>query len=160
MSIWRNPPPLKITRVIKKTKQITPEDLAASGTEDGMQAALFCWASQSVGKYPQLKWMFSIPNGGSRHMVEAMNMVAAGVRSGVPDIFLPCAVMGENGWLNIGLFIEMKKEKYRKAKDGGCSAEQLAYMKWLCIDNNYAWRICYTWIEARDAIIKYLEGKL
>ncbi len=92
-------------------------------------------------------------------MVEAMKMVATGTRSGVPDIFLPYA--SKNEWYRFdGLYIEMKHEKYRKAKDGGCSAEQIAYMKWLSVDNNYCWRLCYTWIEARDVVINYLEGKL
>src|SRR5687767_697334 len=119
---WGNPPKFIPTKP-KPGKKITPEDLAASGSEDGHQAALFCWAADSVGKYPQLQWLFAIPNGGSRHIAEATKMVAAGTRSGVPDTMLPWPRAKFNYEYH-GCFIEMKKEMYRSRKNGGCSDEQ------------------------------------
>lgn len=53
------------------------------------QRAVFEWAEYAKGKYPWLKWMHHIPNGGSRNKIEAVRLKAQGVKRGVPDIFLP-----------------------------------------------------------------------
>lgn len=157
---WGNPPKF-ISDPPKKGKKITPEQLAASGSEDGHQAALFCWAADSVGKYPQLKYLFAVPNGGSRHIAEATKMVATGLRSGVPDTFLPSTAPSftNHSGVYFGCFIEMKHEKYRTRKDGGCSEEQLDYIGYLTKAGYYC-KVCYNWIEARDTLMAYLEGKL
>lgn len=148
---WGNPPQFK-SDPPKQGKKITPEQLAASGSEDGHQAALFCWAADNVGRYPQLAWLFAIPNGGSRHIAEATKMVAAGTRKGVPDIFLPYASYnGTNGYY--GCFIEMKVGKNKPTE------EQLEWIHHL-IKEYYHCSVCYSWIEARDMLIAYLEGKL
>ena len=157
--IWGNPPKLAKTKP-KPAKIITPEDLAKSGNEDGHQMALFCWAAQNMQIYPQLRMMFAIPNGGSRHIAEASKMVGAGVKAGVPDIFL--ASPKDNGSMSqsySGLFIEMKKTNRRNHKNGGQSKDQINWIHELKM-NNYACAICYTWIEARDTILKYLNGDL
>jgi|SRR5665213_202961 len=126
---------------------LTPEDLARSGTEHGMQSALFYWAAQNIKQYPQLKWLFAIPNGGLRHPVTAARLKAEGVKSGVPDIMLPCVTMVYHG-----LFIEMKVGR------NVASDEQTKYLEWLA-DNSYFTAVCYSWIEARDVILKYLNGE-
>jgi hypothetical protein len=155
---WGNPPKF-VPAPQPRGKKITPEALAKSGTEDGHQAALFAWAADNVGTYPQLAWLFAIPNGGSRHIAEATKMVATGTRSGVPDVFLP----DPYGLVSLpsyhGLFIEMKHEKYRNRKNGGCSDEQI---EWLAAleSSGYFIAVCYSWIEAKDVLINYLEGKL
>ncbi len=87
---------------------ITPEQLAASGTEMGQQIALFAWAAQHSLIIPELKLLFSIPNGGLRDKITASRLKAAGVRAGVPDIFWPVAINDEWGHFYHGLFIEMK----------------------------------------------------
>ncbi len=157
MTIWGNPPKF-VPTTPKKGKVITPEMLAASGTEDGAQQAVFCWAASMCGQYPQLKWMHSIPNGGSRHIAEATKMVAAGLRGGVWDIFLPSAGGGKDAW-HSGLYVEMKEEKRRKVKYGGLSVEQIEFGEY-ARNAGYFCAVCYTWEEARDIILKYLEGKL
>ena len=81
---WQNPPKFVPTKP-KQGKVITPEQLAASGTEDGHQMAVFCWAANNYEQYPYLKWLHAIPNGGSRHIIEAGKMVAAGLRSRTND---------------------------------------------------------------------------
>ena len=154
---WGNPPKF-VSDVPKKGKRITPEMLAASGTEDGSQCAVFAWAADNCGQYPELKWLHSIPNGGSRHIVEAGKMVAAGLRSGVWDIFLPCPIQTEWAKMYAGLYIEMKEGKRRNHKNGGLSEEQLefgSYAKRM----GYFCSVCYTWEEARDIIVIYLELK-
>ncbi len=74
---WGNPP--KLTGVpLRKGKVITPEDIAGA-SEGSQQKALMVWASNSVGKYPQLKWLVHIPNGGTRNIREAVELKAQGV---------------------------------------------------------------------------------
>ena len=140
-------------------KPVTPESLAASGSEDGHQMAVFAWAALNTEQYPQLKNLFAIPNGGNRHIVEAIKFVGTGTRSGVPDTMLAWPII--RGWDKKyhGLFIEMKIEKYRNHKNGGRSDNQIEWGDRL-IAAGYCVRTCYSWIEARDTLIDYLEGRL
>jgi len=139
-------------------KPVTPEQLAASGTEDGHQSALFCWAALNIEQYPQLRNLFAIPNGGNRHIVEAIKFVGTGTRKGVPDTMLAWPFFDREEY-QAGLFIEMKKEIYRNRKNGGRSEEQIEWGNRL-IAAGYCVKTCYNWIEARDTLIAYLEGKL
>jgi hypothetical protein len=155
---WGNPPKFK-SDPPKPGKKITPEDLAKD-SEHSHQTALFAWAALSVDKYPKLRWMFAIPNGGLRDMRTAVNLKAEGVKAGVPDIFLPIVVRMPRmiqGSVTIdvysGLFIEMKVKKNKTSKE---QDEYIEYLK----DAGYYCVVCYTWSVARDAIIAYLEGRL
>lgn len=141
---------------------ITPEDLAKSGTEDGHQMALFNWAQQNTNTYPQLRWMFAIPNGGYRDKITAGKLKATGVKSGVPDICLPVSKLTT---LNFGLvkgfaalYIELKRPMSHLKKAGKISDEQLEWINFL-ISQGYRVEVCYGWEQARDVIINYLEGK-
>lgn len=155
---WGNPPPFK-SDPPKKGKTIIPEMLAASGTEDGHQAAIFCWAAMNVGIYPALKWLHAIPNGGQRHIAEATKLVATGVRSGIWDIFLPLPIQTQ--WANqfAGLYIEMKEPSKKTKKNGGLSEDQIEFGGYAG-SMGYFTAVCYSWEEARDVLVKYLEGKL
>jgi hypothetical protein len=168
MMTWGNPPKLEPT-VLKPGKRITPEMLAGD-SESSHQKALFAWAALSVGKYPPLAFMFAIPNGGLRDIRTASTLKAEGVKSGVPDIMLPYPLWayrlpsqdnptGRHLMYKAGCFIEMKLEKYRNRKNGGCSEEQIEFIKW-ATSNDYYCKVCYTWIEARDTLISYLEGRI
>jgi len=154
---WGNPPKLEPIKP-KQGKKITPEDLAKSGTEDGNQAALFCWAADNVSRYPQLKWLHAIPNGGHRHVAEASKLVAAGTRSGVWDIFLPVPVLYRFQPFH-GCYIEMKKAARKNHKDGGLTKEQIEFGEYAAYAG-YFTAICYSWEEARGVLINYLEGRL
>lgn len=79
--------------------------------ESEEQEALFQWASIKRNTYPELDLLFHVPNGGSRNKKEAYNLKKQGVKSGVPDLFLPVAVYKGNGQWYHGLFIEMKRRK-------------------------------------------------
>jgi len=46
---------------------------------------------------------FAVPNGGKRHIVVAKKLAEEGVRSGVPDLFIPVPSPTYNG-----LFLEVK----------------------------------------------------
>lgn len=88
-------------------------------TEDVEQMCLFRWADAQSGKYPELSLMYHIPNGGKRGKAEAARFRAMGVKSGVPDIFLPVGVQKidsvDRGQYTIirtkynGLYIELKR---------------------------------------------------
>ena len=154
---WGNPPPFK-PNPPKQGKVIQPEDLAGD-SEDSQQMALFCWAALNVGKYPELKWLHAIPNGGSRHMVEAIKMVAAGLRSGVWDVFLPLPIQTEWAKQYAGLYIEMKAADKKTKKNGGLSDDQLNFGGYAELVGYYC-AVCYSWEEARDILVKYLELKV
>jgi len=155
---WKNPPKLIIEKT--KSKPMTPDQLASSGSEDGNQMALFAWAALNTEQYPQLKNLFAIPNGGNRHIVEAIKFVGTGTRAGVPDVMLAWPIQKNNDWQDYrGLFIEMKKEMYRNRKNGGRSEKQIEWGNRL-IAAGYCVRTCYNWIEAKDTLIAYLEGRL
>ena len=55
-------------------------------SEDKIQAQAFQWLHNT---YPLLRNLFfAVPNGGSRHIVEAMKLKATGVIAGIPDMIL------------------------------------------------------------------------
>ena len=132
---------------------MTPEQLASGGTEDGHQAALFCWIqmNQHDPKLPGLVRMFAIPNGGARSAATGARLKMTGVRRGVPDTFLPVP-FGRYA----GLFIEMKAEadKDKGIKRGRTSSEQDEYIAFL-IEHHYQVEVCYSWQEAVAAIKRY-----
>lgn len=147
---------------------MTPEQIAASGSEDAHQAALFAWAATQAheclkaGKNQAstaLQSMFAIPNGGSRHKAEAGKLKATGVKAGVPDIFLPATRYFDAGYGRIelmhGLFIELKREDRCNHKNGGCSDDQIA-MHAVLRQAGYHVAVCYTWTEAAEVVVKYL----
>jgi hypothetical protein len=153
---WRDSFPHKISANRTATKPITPEQLAQSGSEDGEQMALFAWAALSG--YKQLEWMHAIPNGGFRNKAEAGRLKATGSRAGVWDIFLPYPVsiycVPDNIIYN-GMYIEMKRSDRRNHKNGGLTDEQIAFGEYVR-SVGYQTAICYSWVEAKDAIISYL----
>lgn len=129
---------------------ITPEQITGTD-EKAEQTRLFCWAANNLKRYPQLKWLHAIPNANSQRQV------AEGVRAGVSDVFLPWPTGDEHGNFISGLYIEMKLEKRRKEKNGGCSDEQVKFINYA---NNVGYKavVCYSWQEAAKIIEEYLNG--
>lgn len=119
-------------------------------TEHSEQVALFEWAEWMIntGKYPELKWMFAVPNGGLRHKATAAKLKAEGVKAGVPDILLPVKSI----WNETGLAIEMKFGKNKTTKNQD---------KWLAGLKELGWRvaICYSFEEAQETIESYIDPK-
>ena len=70
------------------------------------QIAVMRWAEMQSNKYPELKLLFHIPNGSNKSKAQAGLFKAMGLKSGVPDLFLPVARQCYHG-----LFIEMKTSK-------------------------------------------------
>lgn len=116
-------------------------------TEDTEQIIVFSWAQMSLGRYPELKWLHHIPNGGKRSKAEAGRFKAMGVRSGVSDIFLPVSRGGYHG-----LYVEMK------ALDGKPTSKQLEFLVDITAAG-YLGRVCYGADEAIETIEQYLKGK-
>ena len=115
-------------------------------TEHQEQVSLFHWAAHMSGKYPELRLMYAIPNGGLRNPVVAKKLKAEGVKAGVPDIFLPAARCGYHG-----LYIEMKR-----TKGGKLSAEQAHWMTEL-LEQGYAVYKAEGWVKAKEIIESYLK---
>lgn len=130
---------------------MTPEQLAKSGSEDGEQTALFCWANEQVRDevFPKLKLMFSVPNGGARDIRTAVRLKATGVKAGVSDIFLPVARHGVHG-----LFIELKKSKEH---GGGTVSKEQKQWGADVLAEGYGFCVCYGWREAASVLELYLS---
>lgn len=117
-------------------------------TEAQEQSALFEWADKQQGKYPELRWMHAIKNGGSLKggEREGKRLKEQGVKAGVADVFLPCA----RGRYH-GLYIEMKR-----VRDSRTSAEQIKF-KYDMNEQGYLAHICYGWEQAADKILHYFQ---
>lgn len=113
--------------------------------EEQEQIHVFQWAKLQEGKWPELRWMFHIPNGGKRSKVEAARFKAAGVKAGVPDICLPVPRGGYHG-----LYIELKASCNR------ATARQNEWLDYLC-GAGYRTQICHGFEETVECIKKYLE---
>ena len=116
-------------------------------SEHDEQVSLMQWCIASQGKYPKLKRIFAIPNGGQRHKAVAAKLKAEGVRKGVLDICLPVPSM-----LYHGLFIEMKRLKGSYATKE--QKEEVAELR----ADGYRAEVCKGWEEARLVLIDYMEG--
>ncbi len=112
-------------------------------TEHAEQVTLVQWFDAA---YPQYAGrLFAIPNGGWRAKAQAIKLQLEGVRSGVPDLFLPVPANGKHG-----LFIEMKR-----TKGGRLTPEQREWLKYLC-DAGYAGHCCAGFESARKAVELYI----
>lgn len=126
-------------------KHMSPESYAKA-TEHSHQVALFMKASQNLELFPELKWMYAVPNGGERAVAVAGRLKAEGVKSGVSDVCLP-AKRGIYG----GLYIEMKKPgnlkgETKNQKEFGAFVMTQGYY-YRCIDN---------WVDAWALVMEYL----
>lgn len=128
---------------------MTPADLAKSGTEHGHQVAVFMWAAQNAARFPCLKWMFAIPNGGSRSRSQGALLKAEGVKPGVADICLPVP----RGQYH-GLFIEMKRVNGVESDVSPKQREFLLFAQ----EQGYFVRVAYGWEHAVTMLLHYLLG--
>lgn len=111
------------------------------------QSNVIKWSQQPTirHKYPELKLLFHIPNGGRRDKIEGKHLKLQGVKRGVPDLCLPVP-RGEYH----GLFIELKTETGRTNE----------YQDWWLAElekNNYRCAVCHGWEEATKCLENYLK---
>ncbi len=90
-------------------------------SEQKQQAAYFQWCAKSGIK--ELEQAFAVPNGGSRHMLEALNLKRSGVRPGVPDVLLPIA---KGGFIGLALEFKWNYGKPSEAQIDRVTALQMA----------------------------------
>lgn len=116
-------------------------------TEGSLQTALFKWATTLEPKYPELKWLHHIPNGGKRDARTASALKNQGVKPGILDISLDVPRHGYHGFR-----LELKKPG-TKAKP---STEQAEYMKFLESQGYFA--ACESDFEVcKSLILWYLD---
>ena len=113
--------------------------------EQEQQIAYFDWLRCHENKYPELRWIHAIPNGGKRNIAVAQKLKREGVKSGVWDVFAPIS----DGY-HSGLYIEMKYGKNRLTENQKEFREHIE-------KNRFVFRVCYSWIEAAQATVDYLR---
>ncbi len=110
------------------------------------QISVMNWAKYQMGKYPELKMLHHIPNGGYRNQIEAANLKLQGVKAGVPDLVLPVARGGY-----FGLYIEMKADK--SCKTSKYQEEWIEDLR----KEGYQAGVCYGFEHAIKVLEKYLS---
>lgn len=117
----------------------------AMRSEDTEQITVVSWANWNVNRYPELRWLFHVPNGGSRNRQEAAKFKQMGVKAGVSDLCLPYPK-----GIYCGLFIEMK---YGNNRQQDTQKEFLADMA----AAGHFVTTCYSAEEAIKVLEEYLE---
>ena len=116
-------------------------------SEHQEQVSVFREAAIRAQADPRWSMLFAIPNGGKRSIGVAVKMKAEGVKSGVPDMFLPIPVGSY-----CGMFIELKKRS-----GGQVSPAQRAFLA--SLDDRYRAVVANGAQHAVDKILAYLEGR-
>lgn len=114
--------------------------------EDTEQMGVIDWANWNLQRFPELKMLYHVPNGGKRNPKEAARFKAMGVKAGVPDLCLPVPM---NGYA--GLYIEMKY---------GSNRTTAAQKEWIKNLKEYGYKatVCYGGAEATAELEAYLQG--
>lgn len=129
---------------------VTPQKLADSGTEQGLQRALFLAVTQEIRPhFPLVDCMYHIPNGGYRGntkdaAIAGNNLKLMGAKSGVPDVHLPLPYQGY-----ASLYIELK------LPSGHLSQSQKDFITLLTQGNNFV-AIVDDWFTAFTVVREYL----
>ena len=116
-------------------------------SEDAEQETLIQWARLCSGRWPELKLLHHIPNGGSRDRKEAAKFKRMGVLAGVSDLHLPVARAGYHS-----LYIEMKYE------DGRITKSQREFLQAAAAEGNYC-VVCFSAADAIETIDKYMHNR-
>lgn len=140
--------------ILEYQAMLNKEKKKKGSPEHDEQVKVFEWANLMSHKQPLLKLLMAIPNGAyyGGHWSVANKMKSEGVKSGVPDIFLP--VVRERSELayevDSGLWIEMKIGKNKPDEKQEWWLEQLTRQ-------GYVTKVCYSSEEAIDEISEYLS---
>ena len=118
---------------------------APRASEHQAQAALITWAAVYEIQWPELKYLYAIPNGAMSSARHAIWFKAEGLRKGVPDLCLP---VPRGGYF--GLYIEMKTEA------GKPSPEQMEWLEFLN-GQGYLAALAYGFDQAVETLTHYLN---
>lgn len=114
-------------------------------TEDQEQITVMSWAHRVKFKDGRLSdYLFHIPNGGSRNIIEATKLKKMGVKAGVPDLQL----IVPNGLVH-RLWIELKAKKGTLQPSQKIMIQRLEAQGYMC-------KVCFGADEAINEIKKYL----
>lgn len=152
------PPKRNASRTKKEPKSALPKEKPIRhSSEHGEQCQIFEWKKLAQNMYPELRFLFSVPNGaklpyrrGTRGgkiisiSPERARLLAEGILPGVSDMFLPVAKNGKHG-----LFIELK---YSTNKP---TLEQENFLNGMA-ENGYATAVCWSAESAIKVISTYL----
>lgn len=114
--------------------------------ESELQIRCVKWFREEYPKYS--KALFSVPNGGTRHKLEAVTLKAEGVTAGVSDLVLAVPDKYTNG-----AFIEMKTSKGRLSDE---QKEFLDLMQELC----YTAVVVRTFDQFKEVVNKQMKEVL
>lgn len=142
----RNRKPRVRTVIVNEIPAGTDHGAGIAHTEHGEQVSLIAWARENEAKWPELRWLFAIPNGGLRAKATARKLRLEGVKPGVSDLFLPVPRGNSHG-----LWIEMKAGRNKQ------TPEQLHFRRDM-LAAGYAAVVCWSFETARDIVISYLGG--
>lgn len=113
--------------------------------EDTEQIKVMRWAAGAECRHPELRWLYHVPNGGSRDSAEAIKLKNMGVKRGVSDLCLPFP----HGRYH-GLYIEMKYGRNRTTK------EQAEFLRDMC-DAGHCVAVCHDAQSAAGLIEQYIN---
>lgn len=132
---------------MSKTRALKPRKLKPVRvlSEHDEQCLLFAWADVAKGRTPALACLYAVPNFARVSPRWGAWMKAEGKRAGVPDVVLPVP-----SGVYASLYLELK------VKPNRVSPEQLAWHDRLRAAGNCV-AVCWSWIEAREAIESYLS---
>lgn len=114
-------------------------------SEDTEQIKVIRWAAAAECRYPELKWLHHIPNGGTRNSQEAIKLKNMGVKPGISDLHFPFP----HGRYH-GLYIEMKYRRNTLTK------MQLEFLRDMSVAG-YCVAVCYDAEVAEKLIEKYIN---
>ncbi len=129
-------------REIQKAEKVARRNNYA---EDDHQATVIAWSRLNERKFPALRWLFHVPNGGKRNAREAARLQTQGVIAGVADLFLPYPSREYHG-----LFIELK------AEGGKLTDNQRAFLQAM-VSRGYCAQVAVGSKAAIDLIEWYLQ---
>jgi len=112
--------------------------------ERSIQSALITWADAQSGDLAPLNDLFAVPNGQYR----PGQAPEPGIRSGVPDLFLPYPTPD---WM--GLFLELKRE-------GGTLRDSQEEWCEVLLDRGYAVIVAYGFGQAQRVCTDYCSHDL
>ncbi len=113
-------------------------------SEHSEQCAVIDWANLQLRRWPELKWLFAIPNVRSSR-IQRMRLGREGVKPGVADLHLPVARGGY-----FGLYIEMK------VKPNKLTHNQTEFMHFV-IEQGYHAVVAYGADQAIEMLEEYLS---
>lgn len=115
--------------------------------EHDLQCSIVQWASIHERQYPELKWLYAIPNGSYKSAKSAKEFQEEGLKSGVPDLCLPIPRGGYGA-----LYIELKSPTGKLSENQRKWLQGLMDVGNLCLEAR-------TYERVTQVILDYLKGK-